>query len=220
MSYQTMRQTLLSHIFPNYNEVFFNLFAQSAQNTTAMAALLLEAITTDSDHDQKQLFVQISRLRVKSQEITHQVFTESGQAFVSPFERNDMCLLVQSIDKVAGYINISARRINLYNLTRITPPIKELAGLIVEITNELEKAVNGMSNLKDTQFIIDTCNNIKSLEHYADKVYNTAVANLLVDEPIAIELIKYNEILLALETTTDKCEHVTNVIESIVIKNS
>jgi uncharacterized protein Yka (UPF0111/DUF47 family) len=128
--------------------------------------------------------------------------------------------LVKAIDTVAGYINISSRRINLYQPTSITPPIKELAGLIVKTCAELEKCVNLLGNIKGTQAITDSINSIKALEHYADKVYNKAVAALLVDEPNAIELIKFNEILLALETTTDKCEHVTNVVESIVVKNS
>jgi uncharacterized protein Yka (UPF0111/DUF47 family) len=213
-----MQQSLLRSIFPNYNEIFYGHFNSAAANVTAMANLLMEAIT--SADEQKPQYNIINRLRAKSQEITHQVYTDSGKAFISPFERSDMCDLVKAIDTVAGYINISSRRINLYQLTAITPPIKELCGLILETCIELEKCVNVINNIKDVETITAYINSIKALEHYADKVYNKAVAALLVEEPNAIELIKYNEILLALETTTDKCEHVTNVIESIVVKNS
>jgi uncharacterized protein Yka (UPF0111/DUF47 family) len=213
-----MQSSLFKSAFPNYNEIFFSHFNQATENVSTMAKLLLEAITTDDE--QKPQYNTINRLRAKSQEITHQVFTDSGKAFISPFERSDMCDLVKAIDTVAGYINISSRRINLYQPTSITPPIKELAGLIVKTCAELEKCVKLLGNIKGAQAITDSVNNIKALEHYADKVYNKAVAALLVDEPNAIELIKFNEILLALETTTDKCEHVTNVVESIVVKNS
>lgn len=212
-----MQQRLLRSVFPNYNDVFYNHFNTAAENVCSMAGLLFEAITTNDE--QKPQFNVINRLRAKSQEITRDVFNDSGKAFVSPFERNDMCNLVKAIDGVAGYINISSRRINLYQPPHITPPIKELSSLIVEICAELEKCVRTISSLSESQTITDYINHIKALEHYADKVYNKAVAQLLIDEPNAIELIKYNEILLALETTTDKCEHVTNVIETIVIKN-
>lgn len=213
-----MQQRLFRSAFPNSNDMFFNHFNQAAENASTMAILLFEAIT--SDIDPKGQHNAINRLRAKSQELTRQVFADSGQAFISPFERSDMCDLVKAIDTVAGYINISSRRINLYQPTSITPPIKELAGLIVEICAELERCVAALAKIKDVQTITDSINAIKALEHYADKVYNKAVAELLVTEPNAIELIKYNEILLALETTTDKCEHVTNVVESIVVKNS
>jgi uncharacterized protein Yka (UPF0111/DUF47 family) len=213
-----MQQRLYKSAFPNANDQFYNYFNQAAENAGTMADLLLEAIT--SADEQKPQYNTINRLRAKSQEITHQVFTDSGKAFISPFDRGDMFDLVKAIDDVAGYINISSRRINLYQPTSITPPIKELAGLIVDTCKELITCVYAIGNIKNVEAITNSINTIKSLEHYADKVYNKAVAALLVDEPNAIELIKYNEILLALETTTDKCEHVTNVIESIVVKNS
>ena len=213
-----MQQSLYKSAFPNANDVFYNYFNQATENASTMAGLLYEAITTTDE--QKPQYNTINRLRAKSQEITREVFTESGKAFISPFDRSDMCDLVKAVDTVAGYINISSRRINLYQPTSITPPIKELAGLIVEICAELERCVYAIGNLKNTQVITDSINAIKALEHYADKVYNKAVAALLVEEPNVIELIKFNEILAALETTTDKCEHATNVIESIVIKNN
>jgi len=214
-----MQQSLFRSAFPSSNDIFLNHFNQAAENAGIMANLLFETITTDGD-DQKGQYNTINRLRAKSQELTRQVFSESGRAFISPFERSDMCDLVKAIDTVAGYINISSRRINLYQPASITPPIKELAGLIVEICAELTRCVFALAQIKNVQVLTDSINAIKALEHYADKVYNKAVAALLIEEPNAIELIKYNEILQALETTTDKCEHVANVIESIIVKNS
>lgn len=213
-----MQQRLYRSAFPNANDLFYNYFNQVAENATAMAKLLLEAVS--SDDDQKAQYNTINRLRAKSQELTHQVFTDSGKAFISPFDRGDMYNLAKAINDVAGYINMSSRRIHLYQPTSITPAIKELAGLVVETCAELEKCVYALSNIKNAQAITDSINSIKALEHYADKVYNKAVAALLKEEPNAIELIKFNEILHALETATDKCEQVTDVIEGIVVKNS
>jgi len=211
-------QRLFSSVLPNSNDIFYTHFNQASENTCVMAGLLVEAITEGDE--QKSQFNQINRLRAKSQEITRQVFNDSGQTFISPFERSDMFELVKAIDAVASLINISSRRINLYQPTAITPPIRELADLIVKTCCELTVCVKALRNITDSKIINDSITRIKTLEHTADKVYNNAVAALLTNETDAIELIKYNEILLALETTTDKCEHATNVIESIVVKNS
>lgn len=183
-----------------------------------MANLLHEAVTTNLE--QKPQFTHINRLRAKSQEITRQVFNSSGKAFIAPFDRSDMFDLAKAIDEVAGYINISSRRIHLYQPESIGPAVKELAVLIIQACNQLRSSIQAISNLGDTEPITDGINKIRSLEHQADKVYNKAVAKLLANETNAIELIKTNEILHALERATDKCELVTNVMESIMIKNS
>ncbi|MBE9661596.1 DUF47 domain-containing protein [Mucilaginibacter myungsuensis] len=213
-----MQQGVFSSMFRNKSDIFFDHFNQSAENATEMAKLLLEAISTNDE--QKPQYAAINRLRTKSQEITRELFAESGRALVSPFERSDMTDLVKAIDTVAGYINISARRINLYQPKEITPPIKELAGLIVDICAEQERCILALAQIKKVDVITESVNAIKKLEHYADNVYNKAVAALLVTETNAIELIKYNEILLALETATDKAKLVGDVAESIVVKNT
>jgi len=212
-----MQQSVFKSVFPNYNELFYNHFNTAAQNARYMANLLSEAI--NNTDDQKPQFNLINRLRAKSQEITREVYSDSGKAFVSPFERYDMCNLVKAIDTVAGYINIASRRINLYQPKQITPAIKALAQIIVEVCAEVEKCIHALSSLNNHDMISNCINHIKKLEHDADRVYNNAVADLMITEPDAIELIKFNEILLALETTTDKCEHLTIVVETIVIKN-
>lgn len=204
-------------VLPNSNNLFFDHFNQASENACVMANLLVEAITIGDE--QKLQFTQINRLRAKSQEITRQLINDSGKTFISPFERSDMFELVKALDAVASLINISSRRINLYQPATITPAIKELAELIVKASCELAACVKTLNDITNTKAIADAITNVKTLEHRADKVYNNAIAELLTSETDAIELIKYNEILLALETTADKCEHATNVIESIVVKN-
>src|SRR6266568_1634684 len=54
----------------------------------------------------------------------------------------------------------------------------------------------------------------------ADQVLRSAMAKLFRNEPDTRELIKLKEIYEHLETVTDKCEDVANIIEGIVIENS
>ena len=61
---------------------------------------------------------------------------------------------------------------------------------------------------------------INSIENHADDIFDNAVAHLFENEKDAIQIIKVKEILSALETATDKCEDVANVIESVIIKQA
>ncbi|GAA3981128.1 DUF47 domain-containing protein [Mucilaginibacter dorajii] len=206
-------------IFPNSNQVFYDLFNRAVANTSEMATLLNNAVNTTDTYEQKFQFTHIDKLKTKSYEITHQVFTESGRMLISPFQRKDMCDLAAAIDDVADSIAMASRRINLYDVPKITPPIINLAELIFKTVKALEEAVKAMNNLSNSTQIFELCNNIKQLEYQADTVYNEAFADLLANETDAIQLIKYTDVFMAMETATDSCEDVTLVIESILIKN-
>lgn len=206
-------------IFPNSNQVFYDLFNRAVANASTMATLLNSAVNLTDTYEQKFQFTHIDKLKTKSYEITHQVFTESGRMLISPFQRKDMCDLAAAIDDVADSIAMASRRINLYDVPKITPPIINLADLILKTTKGLEDAVNAMNNLGNSAQIFEICSKIKQLEYQADTVYNEAFADLLANETDAIQLIKYTDVFMAMETATDSCEDATLVIESILIKN-
>jgi uncharacterized protein Yka (UPF0111/DUF47 family) len=214
-----MKTSIFGQALPNNNQIFYGLFNQAASNSYDMAALLYQAAGSDDLQDQKMNFNHIGRLKEKANSIKHQVLVVSGKAFISPFSRDDMYALASSINAVSDFIDVAARRINFYNIN-VNSPIKELAGIIVDCCTLLTKCVEALNDLKNVDTITEYCTNIKQLEHYADQVHNKALAHLLDTETDALEIIKYSEILASLERATDKCEHVVNVIESIIIKNS
>ena len=206
-------------IFPNSNKIFYDLFNKLAANVAEMATLLNIAVNSADLFEQKYNFTHIDKLKIKSYELTHQIFSESGKSLVSPFQRKDMCDLAAAVDDVADSIAMASRRIHLYDVPKITPPIISLANLILKTSTDLQAAIIAMSNLGNSAHIFELCSSIKKLEFQADMVYNEAFADLLANETDAIQLIKYTDVFMALETATDSCEDATLIIESILIKN-
>jgi uncharacterized protein len=210
---------ILSFLLPK-NHRFFDLFQQSTSTSVKMAELLYKTVSSESPHEEKMYFNQIGRLKINADEVKHQIYMASSKALISPFERNDMYALSSVINQVADSMHVAARRLNLYQLQSSEPAIKELSGLIIETCTELHNGVNALSDLKNTDTIAQCCAKIKQLESYADRVYNQALSAIIATGQDSIEMIKYTEILAALEYTTDKCEDATEVIESIVVKNT
>ncbi|MDT3404224.1 DUF47 domain-containing protein [Mucilaginibacter terrae] len=202
------------------SNVFFNLFNQSASNNVRISELLYKAVSSDSPHEEKMHFNQIARLKTIGNDLKHQVYTVSSRSLISPFERNDMYALASAINQVCDTMHVAARRLSLYQLSTVEPAIKEISGLIIEASMELDKSVNYLSNLSLAADIAACCKKIRQLENYADQVYDKALSSLAHNETNGIELIKYTEILAALERATDRCEDATDVIESIVVKNT
>jgi predicted phosphate transport protein (TIGR00153 family) len=212
--------SIFQYFVPREKKIFFPLFEQAASNVVAMATVLVEAVNLKNSATREDLFKQIDKLENKGDELTHQIYLELGKNFITPFDREDIHALATAIDDVADYIQGSANRMLLYNIEEYTEPICKLSELILQGSIDLEKAVRELKDLKNVRNIADSCIRINSVENQADYVFDRAVADLFLYEKDALRLIKYKEILAALETATDKCEDAANVMESILVKNA
>jgi hypothetical protein len=199
---------------------FFPLFEKDSANLISLGEKLVEALNTEDLIRRKELFNDIEDLEHIGDEITHQIHLELSKNFITPFDREDIHRLASALDDIADYIHGSASRIDLYQVTEITPPIKELAGLILQACQDLNKAIHELRDLKNVRIIADSCVRINSIENQADYVFDKAVGELFMYEKDAVKLIKYKEILSALEDATDMCEDAANVLESILVKNA
>ena len=212
--------SIFQYFVPKDKKVFFPLFEQAASNVVAMATILVETVNSNNPATREELFKQIDKLENKGDEITHQVHLELGKNFITPFDREDIHSLASAIDDVADYIQGAANRMSLYRIDDFNEHIRKLSELTLQASIDLEKAVRELKDLKNVRNIADSCIRINSIENQADYVFDRAVADLFLYEKDAIRLIKYKEILAALETATDMCEDAANVMESILVKNA
>ena len=212
--------SIFQYFVPKDKKIFFPLFEQAANNVVTMSNILVEAVNSDDSVIREELFKQIDKLENKGDELTHQIYLELGKNFITPFDREDIHSLATAIDDVADFIQGSANRMSLYQIDDYNEHIRKLCDLILQASLDLEKAVRELKDLKNVRNIADSCIRINSVENQADYVFDRAVADLFLYETDAIRLIKYKEILAALETATDRCEDAANVMESILVKNA
>jgi predicted phosphate transport protein (TIGR00153 family) len=212
--------SIFQYFVPKDKKIFFPLFEQAANNVVAMSMVLVDAVNSNDFNTREDLFKQIDKLENKGDEITHQIYLELGKNFITPFDREDIHSLATAIDDVADFIQGAANRMSLYRIDDFNEHIRKLSELILQASIDLEKAVRELKDLRNVRNIADSCIRINSVENQADYVFDRAVADLFLYETDAIRLIKYKEILAALETATDRCEDAANVMESILVKNA
>jgi predicted phosphate transport protein (TIGR00153 family) len=212
--------SIFQYFVPKDKKIFFPLFEQAASNVVTIATVLVEAVNSTNPATREELYKQIDKLENKGDELTHQIYLELGKNFITPFDREDIHALATAIDDVADNIQGAANRMSLYRIDEFNDHIRKLSDLILQGSIDLEKAVRGLKDLRNVRNIADSCIRINSIENQADYVFDRAVADLFLYEKDAIKLIKYKEILAALETATDMCEDAANVMESILVKNA
>jgi len=212
--------SIFQYFVPKDKKIFFPLFEQAASNVVAIATVLVEAVNTANPGTREEMFKQIDKLENRGDELTHQIYLELGKNFITPFDREDIHALATAIDDVADNIQGAANRMSLYRIDEYNEHIRKLSDLILQGSIDLEKAVRELKDLRNVRAIADSCIRINSVENQADYVFDRAVADLFLYEKDAIKLIKYKEILAALENATDMCEDAANVMESILVKNA
>jgi len=205
-------------IFMPKNKIFYELFEKVADNAAKMGSLLRD-IVAEPDFDKRgSLILQVEDLEHANDELTHNVFTELGRNFITPFDREDIHYLATSLDDIADYIYAAAKKINFYRVNPNDTGMQKFAELIEQGALQVKIAVTELRDMKNMRNITEALVKINSIENQADDVFDMSIEKLFDTEPDAKEVIKKREIYQVMEIVTDKCEDASNVIESIIIK--
>jgi len=194
---------------------FFVLFQKQAENIVSGA----QAFTNMLEHytgvpEQVQ---SIKAIEHNGDEITHQIFRKLNQTFITPFDREDMHELCGTMDDVIDLIDAAASRFVLYRVDTVRAGTIELTKVLHAATAELNAAIHAMENPdKALQHVIE----INRFENESDRICRTLIAQLFEEETDPVQIIKWKEIFELIETAVDKCEDVSNVLESVILKNA
>ncbi len=194
-------------------ETFFQHFQEQAQLCKQAGELLVKLL---EDFDNLEVHLKaLNEIEHQGDALVHKVSLQLARSFVTPIDREDIHALTAYLDDILDYSQSSAVKMGTYQVSKPTPEAFRLARLIQKVTEIIDQAVDRMVELQD---ISELRREVKTVEKEADTVYRTAVADLFRHEKDAIEVLKWKEIYKSLETVTDKCEDVMDVLEGVVIK--
>jgi len=199
-------------------ESFFGLFEQSAQNMVKTAHRLQEMVSTGNNV--LGTVAEITELEHQGDLITHQIIAQLHRTFVTPFDREDIVQLAQSLDDVTDFIHAAADSIYIYKVECPTPRAVELADIIVLAALEVERVLPMLRRRAKLREILPHCVEINRLENMADRVFRAAMGELFDNSLDIASVIKWREIYQYMESATDRCEDVANVLEGVALKHA
>ena len=197
---------------------FFDLFERSAGNIIKASKALKEMLDKWQFID--SCVAEITEIEHEGDSITHQIMSLLHRTFVTPFDREDIALLAHTLDDVLDFIQSTADAMFIYKIKNPTPRARELADVIVLAAAETGKAVASLKHKKEFKQMLERCVEINRLENAADRIYRAAIAELFDSTTDMAELIKWREIYEHMETATDRCEDVADVLEGVALKNA
>jgi uncharacterized protein len=194
---------------------FYGLFEQQAATIIRSAGLLEQALADVANLATRQR--EIKALERQGDEITHEIVSTLNRTFVTPFDHEDIYALASGLDDILDYIEEVADTANLYGITTIPEPARELTRLLTLAVAQLEQAIGKLESGKG---IDEHSAEVHRLEDVGDSTSRRAIAELFSDQHPLIEVIKLKDLYGLLEDALDRCETVANVLEGIATKNA
>ena len=205
----------------NREKHFFSTYIKQAETAQVAAKYLQELIKSEDAEERKLLTRMVKKQETTGDELLRDFYVELNEAFVTPFDREDMNALAMSLDTFLDFINHSAKTILMYNPKKIDKQIREIVDSIVEDANILIEVFKLLEELNSNQTkISELCTKVVNIEHLVDDIYGDYVSYLFSNEKDEIELLKYKEIAQAVEDTTDRGKDVASTIKCLIIKQS
>jgi predicted phosphate transport protein (TIGR00153 family) len=203
---------------------FFVMFNQHADRIVEAAHAFSSLVANYNDPILRDKYNQdVDNAERGADRVTHEVNRAIHKTFITPIDREQIHSLINTMDDVADLIQDSAETMALYDVRHMTEEIVRLTDLSVKCCERLRDAIYLLEKISDqntADAALKTCEEIDKLESDADRVMRSAMSKLFREEPDVREVIKLKAIYELLETITDKCEDVANLIEGIVLENS
>jgi uncharacterized protein len=194
---------------------FFDDFERQSLHLVR-AATLLHALVADFS-DVPAAVMAIKEVEHAADQITHDVIARLHVTFVTPIDRHDIHALATRLDDVLDSLDAAASALHVYRVKQPTPECLALTDVVVESVGAVDKAVKCLRGL-DPAFYRHA-EAVHEHEHRADRLLGQSLAALFEAGADAIEVLKWKEIYEMLEGVTDRCEDVTNTIETIMLKD-
>ena len=204
----------LSWVKSNEKEILAILdnLAKKAVETSEELVELFSNLENVNEHHTK-----IKKFEREADTLTRSVFAELNKTFVTPFDREDIQRIASKTDDIIDFIEGVSGRTVSYHLATTPPYILEISKELTKATKEVEYMISKLGDLKGNPDIINHCRTTSDIEHTIDDLYRQAVGKLFETND-AVIIIKHKDIYEAIETASDRCVDVADVIEDIVLK--
>jgi uncharacterized protein len=170
-----------------------------------------------------ELAEQIRELEHKGDKITHDTIARLHKTWITPLDSADIRRLITTLDDVLDLTEAVSERIVLFEISTTQEDAQLLSQVLVRSSEAVSRALHLLPTLKRSREILDLCIEINRLENEADRIYRHALATLYRSSGApdqVLGVLKWRDIYDNLESATDRCEDIANILEGVVLEYS
>jgi len=193
---------------------FYDLFARAGQNLLETARLVERRFAEFPEDTVRQ--ADVKALEHRGDEVTREILELLNTQYVTPFDREDIYDLAKEIDDVVDYMENASDLLGLYKVESRLDASLEQCRVLVEAAEHLHSALADLKHLRRAdQHVVE----VKRLEDEGDRIVRAGIAGLFENQADPLTVIRWKDILEALEDAIDSCETAADLVGNIVVKN-
>ena len=197
---------------------FFNYFDEFGA-IAYEASILLKNLTGNLENADVK-FREIEEVEHKGDKQLHEILEALNKTFITPIDREDIYAIAKGMDDIVDFIEATASRFIMFNVTESTTYAKVLADLITQSCKEVITLMKELRNMKGNKKLAASIIEINRLEDQGDSDFRVAVRALFTSDVPEIEVIKWREIYEFFEQTLDACEDIADLVDGVVMKHA
>ncbi len=199
---------------------YFDKFRECAECSAKSAKLLYNIISNFEEEKLHDYLDEIHKLEHAADIKKHEITEVLIKAFITPIDREDIIQVSQNLDELTDRIEDVLIKIYCNNVTTIRPDALELVELVVKCSDAVLALMTEFPKFKHSKKLKEYIININSLEEESDKKFIECMHKLHGEKDNMHEVVAWHEIYTYIEKCSDAAEHIADIVESVVMKNS
>lgn len=202
------------------DKFYFENFSACATLAKNAANYLVECLENYDANKIEEMIAKMHTFEHSADMKKHEMNETLAKAFVTPVDREDLDMLSQQLDNVCDTLEEVLQKFYIYNIKTIDPSAIEFAKNLVKSCEMLVQIMDEFENFKKSKTmrsLIIACNDV---EEDCDKLYLATMHNLTKNSTDVLTTMSWYKIFDCLEACADACEHVSECVGSIIMKNT
>ena len=202
------------------DQYYFDVLIRCAAFGCEAALFLKESLANFDPQNIVAHMEAVHEIEHKADDLKHEMMRKLGKEFMTPIEREDILTLSHELDNVVDCLDDVMQRIYMHNVLALRGDMLEIVDVIVRCTEALRHALEELPNFKKSQTIVVHIVEVNNLESEGDALYMQAMRRMNTSESNPVNILAWTHIYEGLENCLDACEHASEVIESVIMKNT
>lgn len=202
------------------DKFYFENFAASTALSKKAAVYLVKCLEEYNPDNILQMLEEMHEIENNADIKKHEMSEALAKAFVTPVDREDLDMLSHQLDDVTDKIEEVLQKFYIYNISSTNPSVIEFAKNIVKSCELLCQLMKEFENFKKSKNIHSLIVELNDIEEICDKLYLSSMHELTKNHQDVLAIISWREIYDCLEVCADACEHVSECVASVIMKNT
>lgn len=202
------------------DKFYFKNFSECASLAKKAATYLVECLENYDANNIEKMLKEMHVFEHGADVKKHEMNEMLAKAFVTPVDREDLDMMSQQLDTVLDLLEEVLQKLYIYNIKTIEPAAIEYAKHLVKGCELLCEIMDEFENFKKSGKLHSLIIAENDVEEECDKLYLSTMHDLTKKSSDVLVTLSWYKIYDCFEACADACEHVSECVGSIVMKNT